>query len=223
MRRQGFTLIELLVVIAIIAILAAILFPVFTAVIKKAEAASCLSNQKQLMLAMLMYAHDYDTVLPTYSMGWFTWMAPYVQNVDLLFCPSQEGSMYGAYYLSGYIINGHGHSWRGKSFDYFPYPTHLAMFQDGKSNRGTYTDPNSGKVYYTPDFTYAGALALYDKADPPFWGGTNGFGVHGRHTGVCNVAFLDGHASAMPLGVLKANLTYYFSSASWVGGGQSFP
>lgn len=60
MKRTGFTLIELLVVIAIIAILAAILFPVFARAREKARQSSCLSNQKQIGLAILMYNQDYD-------------------------------------------------------------------------------------------------------------------------------------------------------------------
>src|SRR5437870_10743090 len=60
MRRKGFTLIELLVVIAIIAILAAILFPVFAQAREKARQATCLSNLKQMGLAEMMYAQDYD-------------------------------------------------------------------------------------------------------------------------------------------------------------------
>ncbi|MBC7289450.1 MAG: DUF1559 domain-containing protein, partial [Armatimonadetes bacterium] len=86
--RKGFTLIELLVVIAIIAILAAILFPVFARAREKARQASCMSNLKQLALAMLMYAQDYDENLPlslTAPGDWWndTWKArisPYVKN-----------------------------------------------------------------------------------------------------------------------------------------------
>ncbi|MEN6304741.1 MAG: prepilin-type N-terminal cleavage/methylation domain-containing protein, partial [Armatimonadia bacterium] len=69
MKRRGFTLIELLVVIAIIAILAAILFPVFAKAREKARQSSCLSNMKQMGLACLQYAQDYDEVLPA-GMGY---------------------------------------------------------------------------------------------------------------------------------------------------------
>ena len=91
--RKGFTLIELLVVIAIIAILAAILFPVFAKAREKARQASCTSNVKQLMLAFLMYAQDYDEKFPTQYNCWGTWVfliQPYIKNTQLYMCPSRS-------------------------------------------------------------------------------------------------------------------------------------
>jgi prepilin-type N-terminal cleavage/methylation domain-containing protein/prepilin-type processing-associated H-X9-DG protein len=97
-RTRGFTLIELLVVIAIIAILAAILFPVFAQARDNARKATCLSNQKQLMLAHRMYMSDYDdvTVPERYQaarIGWVSYkvmILPYVKNTGVYQCPSQS-------------------------------------------------------------------------------------------------------------------------------------
>lgn len=91
-QRAAFTLIELLVVIAIIAILAAILFPVFAQAREKARQSSCLSNEKQLGLAVLQYAADYDSTYPLggYN-GWDAWwpsiVQPYVKSLEVFVCP----------------------------------------------------------------------------------------------------------------------------------------
>jgi prepilin-type N-terminal cleavage/methylation domain-containing protein len=101
-RHRGFTLIELLVVIAIIAILAAILFPVFARAREQARKASCLSNQKQIGTAILMYAQDYDEQLCPVStgtcpgpaaFGWADLIYPYVKNVKVFDCPSASWRM----------------------------------------------------------------------------------------------------------------------------------
>lgn len=102
--RRGFTLIELLVVIAIIAILAAILFPVFARAREKARQSSCLSNTKQINLAILQYAQDYDECFPyasrwgpdvngSYGVGywyWYDYLNPYIMNTQVLICPSRH-------------------------------------------------------------------------------------------------------------------------------------
>jgi len=130
--RRGFTLIELLVVIAIIAILAAILFPVFAKAREKARQTSCLNNMKELALAMLMYAQDYDEMFcaksnsPTfvsdplvpehpdwnwsssngYCNSWPSFIYPYVRNIQIYRCPSTTYNCYGvAYGLPSYGIN----------------------------------------------------------------------------------------------------------------------
>ncbi len=107
-RRDGFTLIELLVVIAIIAILAAILFPVFARARENARKASCLNNNKQIAVAAMAYAQDYDESLAPwfYVVGSTTTYFPrlydpYIKNANVWACPSRPGSYADSAYVMG--------------------------------------------------------------------------------------------------------------------------
>jgi prepilin-type N-terminal cleavage/methylation domain-containing protein/prepilin-type processing-associated H-X9-DG protein len=101
-KRDGFTLIELLVVIAIIAILAAILFPVFAQVREKARGTSCLSNLKQIGTALMLYRQDYDEQTmhvwqggaANWDHSWHPFLLPYTKNKDIFRCPSQSAETY---------------------------------------------------------------------------------------------------------------------------------
>ncbi len=129
--KRGFTLIELLVVIAIIAILAAILFPVFARAREKARQSNCLSNAKQIMLAVQQYITDYDQTYPyatvrprnawttpdgtstTDRLPWFIAVHPYMKNIQILNCPSVSAQYGGgtdrdtvAYGYNGYLGRG---------------------------------------------------------------------------------------------------------------------
>jgi prepilin-type N-terminal cleavage/methylation domain-containing protein len=105
-RNSGFTLIELLVVIAIIAILAAILFPVFAQARERARQVGCLSNSKQLATANYLYTQDYDeTILPStnYTVPasdplriWPAMVQPYVKSEQIFICPSARNTKYPA-------------------------------------------------------------------------------------------------------------------------------
>ncbi len=111
---RGFTLIELLVVIAIIAILAAILFPVFAKAREKARQTSCLSNEKQLGLGFLQYAQDYDEFYPGRNIGdkasnWAYAIYPYVKSVGVYQCPDAStplDSYVYNYRITNYIYTG---------------------------------------------------------------------------------------------------------------------
>lgn len=111
-RNSGFTLIELLVVIAIIAILAAILFPVFARARENARRASCQSNLKQIGLGVLQYVQDYDEHYPIRYFnnwsaggdeeGWASLIQPYLKSQQILQCPSESNPPSGSYNVVGF-------------------------------------------------------------------------------------------------------------------------
>jgi len=145
MRRRAFTLIELLVVIAIIAILAAILFPVFAQAREKARATSCLNNSKQFGTATMMYVGDYDeyypmSVYPHTGTGTlrafsaFDAIIPYTKSPGIMICPSGPqdnnwedllGKTPPAGCFGGQIGKSMG------NFGFFSYNANYAVFQEG--------------------------------------------------------------------------------------------
>lgn len=193
--RRGFTLIELLVVIAIIAILAAILFPVFAKAREKARQSSCLSNVKQLSLGFLQYAQDYDERLPEsyWIQGtqppirlWGTsYMSsqenayPYVKNAQVYICPSAS-NVQCSYGPTQY-------NWHGGSLGTIGSPARTIMITEGALNfYGRWCAVAPQKPH--------GATRNCNNWPPGDWEeDANMIAVVGRHNGGSNYAFYDGH------------------------------
>ena len=206
MTRRGFTLIELLVVIAIIAILAAILFPVFARARAKARQTTCLSNLKNLALAQLMYVQDYDEMFPfaqtvVYTTAvrnkwcganrtWIYWLdsiEPYVMNADVYKCPetAQDWCSYGRNIQLGYT--------QGYTFD----PPRSGGMYDGVS---------VGEINKPAEFVMMADRPNWGWAYYHYWNGiwTNPTNPNyeqfwlDRHQGGMNTAFVDGHVKWVP-------------------------
>jgi prepilin-type N-terminal cleavage/methylation domain-containing protein/prepilin-type processing-associated H-X9-DG protein len=181
--RRGFTLIELLVVIAIIAILAAILFPVFAKAREKARQTSCLNNVKQLATATMQYCQDYDELTPNYRYPdpyfWPNFLMPYVKNNQIFMCPSRPPASATNLY-AGYGFNHHhGHTW---SLAQFQYPAEHFMMVENFNQLGSCSAAHGYGAAYTP-----------------------GLNPLPHNEGV-NVNFFDGHAKWMkPDGVIGNN------------------
>lgn len=182
--RRGFTLIELLVVIAIIAILAAILFPVFAKAREKARQSSCLSNMKQLGVAYMMYVQDYDERFPGYHGGrdwtsyadptaWWKTLSPYIKNSQIWFCPSATGSTTGNmptdYCGNMNIQSGDG---GGTAVSAITYPASTVLMHERVRNMVYNVD-------YFKDFQ---------------WEAINETTSSERHNGGSNFTLADGHA-----------------------------
>jgi prepilin-type N-terminal cleavage/methylation domain-containing protein/prepilin-type processing-associated H-X9-DG protein len=181
--RRGFTLIELLVVIAIIAILAAILFPVFARAREKARQSSCLSNVKQITLGLEMYNTDYDGYWPCYHHSYMTWpelVMPYVKNEQIFVCPSHGAT--GTAPLS-YAANDS----TSKSFGQGPwvYGTYVQnrVYVEAPAETGLILEWQTSWDVYQDGVRHSQR-----------WPGHN---MYIGHNGGSNVGFADGHAKWM--------------------------
>jgi len=190
---RGFTLIELLVVIAIIAILAAILFPVFARAREKARQASCLSNMKQIGLAMLMYIDDYDEQFcrVTCSGGtnykWFDPIDPYIKNKQILFCPSLRGQSSQGTPNTDYVLN--GCFAQGAALAMFEYPAEQIMVAERGHNKpyeGYKPWPNDGASWHD--------LSTYQHGTPTPHDHFTHLAKDTAHNQGANYNFGDGHA-----------------------------
>lgn len=174
-RRKAFTLIEILVVIAIIALLSAILFPVFSRARENARAKNCMSNEKQIALAILQYKEDYGRRFPINPNcagcdGWTSNIGP--QLASVFHCPSEttdDNNLDYDYWLNAELYGLHD--------VYVRYPSNTLLIGDGAPAGQTSllgaepdTSTNPASVAWDPDSEYAT-----------------------RHSGGANYAFVDGH------------------------------
>jgi prepilin-type N-terminal cleavage/methylation domain-containing protein len=189
--RRAFTLIELLVVIAIIAILAAMLFPVFACARERARSANCLSNLRQLACVGLMYGDDWDELLPvspTQGNAMPTTVAafkPYAENWQIFYCPSIRA-------LSGYdpCLNATVENFSMGNIGYYYWSMDAIH-------------PHTG-----PFGQYHPPRHLTLASDPSMWMWSDVFGKHYwqqggeflHHSGkwtFTNASMMDGHAKPM--------------------------
>ncbi len=218
--RQGFTLIELLVVIAIIAILAAILFPVFGRARENARRSSCQSNLKQIALGIKQYTQDYDEKFPNQvaltgssanpPVGWADTIQPYVKSLQIFQCPSDEtppGTQPGFRGYTDYFINAAlGNTGTAASPQYAQGGisesivenstlTILAADTTTRNAAGTAPTDASTARFRCNGNAIRGTQNSAEATQPSY--GTAGVsltgGVFPKHLGGANIAFVDGH------------------------------
>ena len=219
-RQMAFTLIELLVVIAIIAILAAILFPVFAQAKAAAKRTTCLSNTKQTATAFHLYVGDNDDSTPTilgarggntsYGIDFYTQLMPYVKSIDMFFCPDRtewtlsdgsncDDSNGGARFNTKDRCIGYGYNWGFTSAVSSGLVYGRTKTADWNVNAGK----NLSIISYPSDM-----LAFGDTGDSPrftictnyiaqYIGPSARTNSSLRHNSQYNMAFVDGHAKNM--------------------------
>lgn len=221
---QGFTLIELLVVIAIIAILAAILFPVFARARENARRASCLSNLRQIGMGVMMYTQDYDEIYPWHGItidgeftNWRKTITPYIKSVQLFHCPSSDS----------------------KSTERGNYGVNISIFRresydPNRINLSSVESPSTGYMimdagdYFISYFKARGNSSGYDylpgvgSVDETFCSSITNLSsmsrhddcLNGRHFQGVNVAFADGHVKWLKSSKVQADALKYAAGKS---------
>jgi prepilin-type N-terminal cleavage/methylation domain-containing protein/prepilin-type processing-associated H-X9-DG protein len=238
-RKLGFTLIELLVVIAIIAILAAILFPVFARAREAARKTACLSNLKQIGLAADMYGGDYDECLvpmtmdstPGANITWPLLIQPYVKNNGIFLCPSREqnGPWQVSPAITSYGINyPQTGAWSKVSQASVQRPASIAYMMDVSGIFGASGPGNGDPTWSSGGYTQWEVDPDGANAPKGFWFGSpwartievmdpgnqcchDSLPTSQRHSGVCNIVYMDGHAKATKL------------SSIWKRPGENWP
>ncbi|HOM82910.1 MAG TPA: DUF1559 domain-containing protein [Armatimonadota bacterium] len=188
-RRMGFTLIELLVVIAIIAILAAILFPVFARARENARKSTCQSNLKQMALAAMQYAQDYDETLMRTNIspatnvyyGWAWMLQPYVKNTEIFTCPSKPSAKW----------NGSATTFSGFGYGYFAIQNTNNNGGASLSERALASIASPSDVIMFGDSSATNNWYVIDWDDIRM--DDNGEVSEARHSEGANFAFVDGH------------------------------
>lgn len=178
MKNKAFTLIELLVVIAIIAILAAILFPVFAQVREKARSISCLSNLKQIGLGVTQYEQDYDEKGPNGAdpygrcSGWAHLIYPYVKSVQVYRCPDDSGSDQGT---SSYGINANLGHYQGSNAQ--GSATGISLSEYNSPSKTVLLFETANAKYYDVSYDSPTNPPAYPTDEIYNGGSSSGFGV----------------------------------------------
>jgi prepilin-type N-terminal cleavage/methylation domain-containing protein/prepilin-type processing-associated H-X9-DG protein len=212
--RRGFTLIELLVVIAIIALLAAILFPVFARARENARKSACMSNMKQIGLGAAQYSQDYDEyTIPTRlcvggstsnaTMQYFAWsdiIQPYLKSTQVLVCPSSKGKAQSIAYNnkvgSSFLEPVTSNPFPNRKLSTFDIPAQTVAFIDAagtaslEDSSGNAQSPLFGVATNSAGGDVLGRLARAGTGHSDSWAGWPRADVHLEG---CNYLFADGH------------------------------
>lgn len=212
-QRKGFTLIELLVVLAIISILAAILFPVFARARENARRANCMSNLKQIGLAMMQYTQDYDEHLPGATASfpvaqpypslpsssntlWLWWniIYPYIKNTQVFVCPSSGATWNGGYYP---YKGTYGNWYAPYGYNYYLH-TSSGGLSLAAIPQVAETPFVADSTYYLigPDRKCTSASTLENTTCTSFGSTDNTDPLIARHLDTFNICFVDGHAKS---------------------------